>query len=125
MKTIIIYYKEDILSTILHGEKLIASSFCCTKYSGVFSPCDNQILRNRRLKQGDSGFGRMAIFKCTKRKETYTSKDVLVKTEVEESNIDTKPGSSPLCVDNLWSKTKERKSHDANTVHELEKKEKG
>ena len=50
-------YTEEVLSTMLHGEESPASSLYCSECSGVFTPCDNQSLKNLRIKKGESEFG--------------------------------------------------------------------
>ena len=82
MKKIITDYivVGEILSTMLHGdgERSPASSLCCTECSddGIFIHCDNQSLKNLRLKKGESEFGEKSIYMCTKCEETYTSEEL-------------------------------------------------
>ena len=78
----------------------------------MFTPCDNQSLRNLRLKKGVTEFGGKSIVKCTKCEAIYTSEDLAKQKLDKVFNIGMKPESSPLLYDNLWSKTQQKSKYD-------------
>ena len=104
-------YTKEILSTVLHGETPVFP-LNCTECSGMFTPCDNQSLRNLRLKKGVTEFGGKSIVKCTKCEAIYTSEDLAKQMLDKVFNIGMKPESSPLLYDNLWSKTQQKSKYD-------------
>ena len=97
---------------MLYGEESSAFTLCCTECSGVYTPCDNQSLRNLRLKKGESEFEGKSIFKCAKCEVIYTNEDFSKQKLDKVFNIGMKPESSSLLYDSLWSKTQQKSKYD-------------